>query len=265
MTHSRSSTAPASERGSAFLIALVVLSILTVIGLSLVLVTETEMLLGTTERVYGETSEVAEAVIATNLAKLVVTNALDGRTLYMSSSFDKNPSEEQSVNGGEEAQHIGYELRSAGLAPVLFEPLPYSSQGEGKENYEAGYLVGAFRTTRLGWPGDQLVPPENCDGVEMLSSTEYQMTGFYFGPVKSPPAQELAGTTGSIEQEENVQATVDFRGEGSDTCGDTLAEAYNAIAAGEIDNWGTNIDVEDAGRGSHLTAAAIEATSGYFR
>lgn len=254
------SPAVASRRGSAFLIALVVLSILTVIGLSLVLVTETEMLLGGTERVAGESHEATEAILATGLAKLVVTNALDDRTLYMSSSYDKNRSEQQDTSGTAESTHIGYELRSSGLSPVGFQKLPYSSEGLGENTFWGGYLFGSFRSLRLGWDGNELVPPGGCTDVEILGTTSYQMTGFYYGPTRQPPGNELSGSElAELERDQN-----DFRGTGSTPCGDLIAEEINTGG----NSWDTTVQERyqgGSGDASHMNGAAIEATSGYYR
>ncbi|MEM9554921.1 MAG: pilus assembly PilX N-terminal domain-containing protein [Acidobacteriota bacterium] len=248
------------QRGSSLLLALMVLAILTVIGLSLVLVTETEMILGSTERVLGETTEVSESALSAAIAQLAITNSFDSRTLFMSSSWDENPVEEQSAGGGSGtagSTHLGYEMRNAGFYPVLYDELPYSSEGEGSRKFYGAYITGAFRTMRLGWPGDELVPPEGCDDVTLLATSQYQMVGFFFGPTNQPPAVDAANAS----KQGRDASTVDFRGSGAGgNCGDELADAVDAGST-----WGTSIAVTDLGQGSHVTSAAIEATSGFFR
>jgi len=63
-----------SERGSVFIVALMVLVMLTVIGLSLALVTETEMLIGGNEQIISETFVAAETGTAVAVSQLMVAN-----------------------------------------------------------------------------------------------------------------------------------------------------------------------------------------------
>ena len=73
---STTTTQRRDERGSMFLVALAALAILTIIGLSLAMVTETEMLLGANEWVITETHFAAEAGVTTQISKLLVSHDL---------------------------------------------------------------------------------------------------------------------------------------------------------------------------------------------
>lgn len=62
------------EGGSALLFALLAMVFLTVIGLSLAVATETEMMIGTNEQISQETFFAAEAGVATAIAQLLIND-----------------------------------------------------------------------------------------------------------------------------------------------------------------------------------------------
>jgi hypothetical protein len=63
-----------SEAGSAYIIALLVLVILTIVGLALTLVTQTEVNLGANERTINRTFYAADSGVAVAVAKVLVTD-----------------------------------------------------------------------------------------------------------------------------------------------------------------------------------------------
>ncbi len=71
------------EQGSVFIVSLMVLVMLTVIGLSLALVTETEMLIGGNEQVIHETFYAAETGMAVAVSQLMVSNSLSRKCLAL--------------------------------------------------------------------------------------------------------------------------------------------------------------------------------------
>lgn len=64
----------AAERGSAFLLALIIIVLLTILGVSIVLVTETEMALGHTEKTIDRQTYAAETGLWAAITGLVLTN-----------------------------------------------------------------------------------------------------------------------------------------------------------------------------------------------
>ena len=62
-----------AERGSAYLVALLVLVLLTIIGLSLSLITQTEMQIGANERLIERSFYVADSGISLATARTLVT------------------------------------------------------------------------------------------------------------------------------------------------------------------------------------------------
>lgn len=63
---------PRSQRGSAFIAALLALVVLTIVGLSLALITQTEMQIGANERVVQKVFYAADAGIAASVARAMV-------------------------------------------------------------------------------------------------------------------------------------------------------------------------------------------------
>jgi Tfp pilus assembly protein PilX len=75
-------SARAGERGSAYIMALLVLVVLTIAGLSLVYITQTEMEIGANERTLQRTLYEADSGIAIATARVLVTNE------HRSATFD---------------------------------------------------------------------------------------------------------------------------------------------------------------------------------
>lgn len=71
------------ERGSAYIIALLCLVVLTLVGLSLSLITQTEMEIGSAERTLQRVFYAADAGIAATIAKALTEADYSGRTYRM--------------------------------------------------------------------------------------------------------------------------------------------------------------------------------------
>ncbi len=73
------------RRGSAFIMAMIALAVLTVVGLSLTMVTQTESTLGETEKVINEQFYAAESGNTAQIATLLATNGLEGINIVVPS------------------------------------------------------------------------------------------------------------------------------------------------------------------------------------
>jgi hypothetical protein len=73
----------ARESGSAYVVTLLALVVLTILGLSLTLITQSELQLGTNERIVQRVFYAADAGIATSTARALVTNDFTERTLLL--------------------------------------------------------------------------------------------------------------------------------------------------------------------------------------
>ncbi len=169
------------ERGSAFMVALAALTILTIIGLSLAMVSETEMLLGANEWVITETHFAAEAGINTQVSKLLVSNDTSQTELVVPSYFG-----EQDV-----ANQIGFDIRSTGMLAVTIEELPYSKANAGAaDRFFSGYFYTLVRAQRTSWLSTAPVPA--CADLERsMMGQKHVNTGFYYGPLAALPTEAL--------------------------------------------------------------------------
>ncbi len=102
------------ERGSVFIVALLALVLLTVIGLSLALVTETEMMLGTNEQIITESFYAAEAGVNVVLAQSTV-GVTDKQCLAI---LAKEEGDADRMLG---VQRLGYSVDTSSLYPVAFD------------------------------------------------------------------------------------------------------------------------------------------------
>ena len=125
------------REGSAFIIALMVLVILTVIGLSLAMVTETEMLLGGNERVTNRTFYSAETGIGSMVSQLMVTNSFSHMDFSVLDAPER-PSQPQ----------FGYQVESTSFYPVLWQTAPFSKANEGSDTVYSGFFFGQVRARR---------------------------------------------------------------------------------------------------------------------
>lgn len=134
------------ERGSVFIVALMVLVMLTVIGLSLALVTETEMLIGGNEQVINETHFAAETALSVAVSQLMVANSLDSKCM---AQLARNPNDAARKVG---VLNLGYSIDFTNLYPVAFQVAPLTKANEGRDDkLFAGFFRGQGRALRGSW------------------------------------------------------------------------------------------------------------------
>jgi hypothetical protein len=179
------------QRASAFLMAMIVLAVLTVVGLSLSMVTETEMRLGETEKVINEQFFANEAGSTVQIATLLATNGLEGINVVV-------PSIAQSRSGNSPL-NTGYDVVGSGLAPVTTDELPYTKVNEGRgDKLFAFYYHMKTLARRTAWNKSAGETPEHvtttptCDDI---SGNELgrllTQTGFYYAPAGELPDTAL--------------------------------------------------------------------------
>lgn len=187
------------ERGSMFLVALAALAILTVIGLSLAMVTETEMLLGANEWVITETHFAAEAGVTTQISKLLVSHDLKPVDVVTQSFFSASddPAYTSGTDDGgltidKDFFRIGFDIKSSGLQPVSLGVMPYSKANEGAaDQFYGGYFGALIRAQRTAWNGNFRSVP-TCDDLERsLIGQKHIDFGFYHSPIGELSAESL--------------------------------------------------------------------------
>jgi len=185
------------RRGSAFLMAMIALAVLTVVGLSLSMVTETESALGDTEKVINEQFYAAESGSTTQIATLLATNGLEGINLVVPSRLQARANSGSiQRRGGNSPIQTGYDVVTSGLAPVDTDEMAYTKVNEGRgDKLFAYYYHMKTLARRTAWARqegsiERTVP--TCDDIDdnELGRTLTQMS-FYYAPAGKLPDTAL--------------------------------------------------------------------------
>lgn len=153
--------------------AMIALAVLTVVGLALSMVTETESLLGETEKVINEQFFAAEAGTTVQMATLLATNGLEGVNVVVPS---------KSLTRSKADLAIGYDVVSSGLAVVDTDEMAYTKVNEGRgDKLFAYYYHMKTLARRTAWNKSDETP--SCADINNneLGRTLTQ-TSFYFAP-----------------------------------------------------------------------------------
>lgn len=179
--HQPALTARRRERGSLFLVVLIVLFLVTAIGLSMVAVSETELLLASSEWVISETHFAAESGMATQIAQLLVTNDSSPVDVVLPSYFGQLDNNSQ----------FGFDLKSSGLFPLSYDEMPYTKANMGSQGQLfSAYLYTHVRARRVAWPEGQAVP--TCyDIANRITGQKHLTNGFYYSPIEPLQADAL--------------------------------------------------------------------------
>ena len=189
------------QSGSVFIVALMVLVMLTVIGLSLALVTETEMLIGGNEQVINETFFAAETGIAVAVTQLMTANSMDSKCM---AQLARNPDDSARMLG---VRNLGYSLDYTNIYPVAFHVAPYTRANEGRdEQLFAGFFRGQARALRGSWlvvddptlDSDAVTVPreqgEELDDIDFEVQAEKIVDmAFFSSPLQALEAGTLVG------------------------------------------------------------------------
>lgn len=126
--------------GSAYLIVLLALVVLTIVGLSLVVVTQTEMQIGSSERQSNRVFYTAEAGVGIATARVLVTNDHSARTFTLADA-DAPP-----------GLNLGATVEVSPFMPILDAPCNLCMINQGSDFYEINHAL-TVRSTRRGWSG----------------------------------------------------------------------------------------------------------------
>lgn len=186
------------ERGSVFVVALMVLVMLTVVGLSLALVTETEMLIGGNEQVINETFFAAETGMNVAISQLMVANSLDSKCLATIAKEEGDATRKLGL------RTLGYSVDFTTLYPVAFDVAPYTRANEGRDDkLYAGFFRGEGRAIRGTWAesaarpvpreqGEVLADLVAADTFSVQSQKEIELA-FFSAPLQALEAGTLVG------------------------------------------------------------------------
>lgn len=168
------------ERGSAFVAVLLALVVLTIIGLTLVLVTQTEVQLGSNERTINRTFFAAESGLAVSAAKAL--------TIREYEPFTYLQNESEVGLGGD--QRMADEVRLTLLAPLSKEPCDWCPRNaNGAKFFKINHAVAAT-ARRVAWSGDDDSKPRDDPGMQTLSETRLSIM-YEFQPALDPPPASI--------------------------------------------------------------------------
>jgi len=134
------------EAGSVYVLALLVLLILTIVGLALSLVTQTELQIGANERMTQQAFYATNAGIDVATAKALVLPDLR--------SFQLDVAEPDSRAG----VHLGHRIEVSPFLPILDAPCNLCQINEDNPFFKINHAV-ASTATRIAWMGPVGTPP----------------------------------------------------------------------------------------------------------
>ncbi len=164
----RSERRRAAERGSAYVVALLVLLVLSLLGLSLMMVTQIEMQLGTSERVTTRTLYSADSGIGVAAARVLVNNDHTATTVVL----------RDRPTGG--ALNAAHRVELSPFHPILDAPCNLCAINQGQDYLEVNHAV-AVTSTRVLWsgsgdPGDDAPQQAQKTLGVMIELQPWQMT-----------------------------------------------------------------------------------------
>jgi len=141
------------QQGSVYILALLVLLILTIVGLSLSLVTQSEMQIGVNERLSHQAFHTAAAGVDIGTAKALVMPDLRSFELDLVEPTDP-PGTGVPAN-----LNIRHRLEVSPFLPILSAPCNLCQINEGADFMKINHAVSSS-ATRIAWMGNPATPPD---------------------------------------------------------------------------------------------------------
>ncbi len=167
------------QRGSALLMVLMVMLLVTSLALSLTFVTELEMQLGGTEKVITNNAYAAESGIHAALGAIMVTHDWGGEKF----ALVEGPSGTDRLIG-----HRVLTSRVQGVGPPQAPPLTIANEGEGR--YHSFSVVLTSVAQRVSWPDTDPAPIfEDGDAREAevtVQAQNSQSVRYFLSPIRTP-------------------------------------------------------------------------------
>ncbi len=182
----------ARQRGSALLLVILVMLLLTSLALSLTFITELEMQLGGTERVITNNAYAAESGIHAALGAIMVTHDWAGEKFAL-------------VEGRSGPERlIGHRVitsRVQGVGPPQAPPLTIANEGEAR--YHSFSVVLTSVAQRVSWPDTDPAPIfEDGDAKEeqvTVQAQTSQTVRYFLSPIRTPStAEEIYNPDGVV-------------------------------------------------------------------
>ena len=153
------------QEGSVYILALLALLILTIVGLSLSLVTQSELQIGVNERLSHEAFYSSTAGIDIGTAKALVLPDLRSFELDLA-----EPSDLANLN-------VRHRIEVAPFLPILSAPCNLCQINEGAEFQKINHAV-ASSATRIAWIGDPAGPPVGVEPTPLAQERVSVLVAF---------------------------------------------------------------------------------------
>jgi Tfp pilus assembly protein PilX len=147
------------ERGSAYIVVLLALVVLTIIGLSLVMVTQTEVQLGSNERTISRTFFASDSGLDVATARHLLENDDRGVTYIQNSS-------------GLGGQNIGDQVQVSKVSILSTAPCDFCPVNANGQLYVNANTSVTATARRVGWNGTTPPPLPPAAGVTVLSQSQ---------------------------------------------------------------------------------------------
>ncbi|MEM8961063.1 MAG: pilus assembly PilX N-terminal domain-containing protein [Acidobacteriota bacterium] len=197
------------QEGSVFVMALFVVLILSLLGVTLALTTEFEAQAGSNERTIDRTFAAAETGMWAGITGLTVSGEWWGKRLAIVTG-PEDPADASDDNLYHEPAPpnymVGYRTGTTNLYMVAYEPAPWTDSLEDRpiqERYFQYFTLLSSRAQRVFWPGTPAAGPvtpfeedgTDPDDVEVVSDKTLTY-GFFISPLKAPPTGDLGAQGG---------------------------------------------------------------------
>jgi Tfp pilus assembly protein PilX len=165
-----------SERGSAYVTALLALVILTLLALALAMVTQTEVRIGAHERMVNRTFYAADSGLGMAAAEALARGKYTPTTVVLN----------EQVTG---TVHVADRVEVAPLAPILTVRCDWCpANDDGVPEFWKVHHAATATAERVSWDGVSNVPPA---GAPVLARKTLSVM-FEFQPWPTPPVESIA-------------------------------------------------------------------------
>lgn len=167
------------EAGSAYLIVLLALVVLTILGLSLATITGLEMEVGANERGVTRIFYNADAGIGVAVAHALTSGEYRSRQMRMLEGTQVNP------DGAEVSR--GSRVEISPFVPILWEPCNWCPVNENEQSFFKVNHAVTSTATELSWNGNATAPPADA----IIRSQKSISVMIEFQPWWEPPPESL--------------------------------------------------------------------------
>ncbi len=176
-----------SQQGGTFILVLMAILVFTFLGLSLAVVTETEMTLGANMQSINRTYFSAESGLAAAVAAVMTTNDWSGESFLVTEREIGNPSASDNLV-------IGYRVQSTPVELIGRSQPPLSNANWGERTHNTFFVRTSASAQRVAYQeseGARDVVNGTTAGDLTFESQRVATTSMLLSPLEDPPLQQL--------------------------------------------------------------------------